>query len=62
MKIGTPTANDNDNDDALLDIEGWLKGTTIVPRITSLRQFSHPPLPALPTTNIGVPHAMEHPQ
>ncbi len=31
MKIGTPTMNDNDNDQALLGLAGRLKGTTIAP-------------------------------
>ncbi len=31
MKIGTPTMNDDDDDQALFGFEGRLEGTTIVP-------------------------------
>ncbi len=61
-KIEMPTV-DNDNDDkVLLGIEGQPDGTTTLPRTKTIRSFTRPPLPAPPTSNIGVPCTLHHRQ
>ncbi|PBK59296.1 hypothetical protein ARMSODRAFT_983115, partial [Armillaria solidipes] len=61
-KIGTPTADDDDDDKALLGIEGRPDGATTSPGTKTVRSFTRPPLPTLPTSNIGVPHTLQHRQ
>ncbi|SJL03773.1 uncharacterized protein ARMOST_07130 [Armillaria ostoyae] len=58
-KIGTPTAHGDDDGHTLLRIDGGVEGTTNVPTIIVIRQFSRPPLPAPPNTNIDVPRPMQ---
>ncbi len=59
MKIGTPMVNDDDGNEALLGIEGRLKGATSLPRIITIQSFPRPLLPALLTNNNGVPRTLQ---
>ncbi|PBK78705.1 hypothetical protein ARMSODRAFT_1011248 [Armillaria solidipes] len=58
-KIGTPTPNDSNDEHALLGIEGGPEVATNAPEITDVRHFARQPLPAPPTTNIGLPRSSQ---
>ncbi len=57
-KIGMPMAHDDNNGDALLCVEGGLGDAMNAPKIIDLGPFPHPPLPASPNINIGIPCAI----
>lgn len=59
IKIRTPTANDSDDEHALLGIEGGLLGVTNATKIVAIRQFASPLSLTPLKSNIGLPQSTD---